>query len=149
MLRALVNGGGGFIGGHLIKRLKTEGYWVRAVDIRRHEFAETAADDFVVGDLRDPKVVRRAVHGVDEIYQLASDMGGAGYVFTGVHDADILSNSATVNLNTLQIGCDAGVGKFFFASSACVYPERNQQDPDKPNCAEDSAYPAAPDSDYG
>jgi nucleoside-diphosphate-sugar epimerase len=122
---------------------------VRAVDIKRHEFAKPAADEFVLGDLRDPSVVVRVCEGVDEVYQLAADMGGAGYIFTGEHDADVMHNSATINLNTLEIGCRAGVKRFFYSSSACIYPEYNQRDPDNPKCSEDSAYPAAPDSEYG
>lgn len=147
--RILVNGAGGFIGGHLVKRLKTEGNWVRAVDLKRHEFAEPPADEFIVGDLRDQQVARGAVEGIDEVYQLAADMGGAGYLFTGAHDAAVLHNSATINLNTLEFGHQAGVKKFFYSSSACIYPEYNQTDPDNPKCSEDSAYPAAPDSEYG
>jgi GDP-D-mannose 3',5'-epimerase len=145
----LVCGAGGFIGGHLVKRLKREGYRVRGVDIKRHDFADPPADEFVVGDLRDPDVVRRVVSGIDEIYQLAADMGGAGYIFTGEHDAAVMHNSATINLNVLEFGRLAGVGKFFYSSSACVYPEYNQLDPDNPKCSEESAYPAAPDSEYG
>jgi GDP-D-mannose 3', 5'-epimerase len=147
--RILVNGGGGFIGGHLLKRLKVEGNWVRVVDLKRHEYAESPADEFIVGDLRDMDVVRAAVDGIDEVYQLAADMGGAGYIFTGEHDAAVMHNSATINLNTLEQGCHAGVEKFFYSSSACIYPEYNQQDPDNPKCWESSAYPAAPDSEYG
>jgi nucleoside-diphosphate-sugar epimerase len=149
MKRILVNGAGGFIGGHLVKRLKAEGYWVRGVDIKRHEFATPPADEFIVGDLRDQSVARSVVEGIDEVYQLAADMGGAGYIFTGEHDAVVMHNSATINLNTLEYGRLAGVKKLFYSSSACMYPERNQLDPDNPNCSEDSAYPAAPDSEYG
>jgi GDP-D-mannose 3',5'-epimerase len=147
--RILVNGAGGFIGGHLVKRLKAEGYWVRAVDLKHHEFAVPPADEFIVGDLRDQSLVREVVQGVDEVYQLAADMGGAGFVFTGEHDADIMHNSATINLNCLEYGRLAGVKKFFYSSSACMYPEYNQLDPNNPKCSEDSAYPAAPDSEYG
>jgi GDP-D-mannose 3', 5'-epimerase len=147
--RVLVNGAGGFIGGHLVKRLKSEGYWVRGVDIKRHEFAVLPADEFILGDLRDQAVVRGVVKGIDEVYQLAADMGGAGYIFTGEHDAAVMHNSATINLNVLEAGWRAGVKQFFYSSSACIYPEHNQLDPDNPNCAEDSAYPAAPDSEYG
>jgi GDP-D-mannose 3',5'-epimerase len=147
--RILVNGAGGFIGGHLVKRLKAEGNWVRAVDIKRHEFCEPPADEFIQGDLRDPEVVKAAVSRIDEVYQLAADMGGAGFVFTGEHDAAIMHNSATINLNTLEFGTQAGVKKFFYSSSACIYPEYNQLDPDNPKCSEESAYPAAPDSEYG
>src|SRR3984885_9156832 len=147
--KILVAGAGGFIGGHLIKRLRSEGYWVRGVDIKRHDFVEPPANEFVVGDLRDPNVVRSVVTGIDEVYQLAADMGGAGYIFTGEHDAAVMHNSATINLNILEHGYRAGVFKFFFSSSACIYPEHNQLDPDNPECSEDSAYPAAPDSEYG
>ena len=147
--RVLVAGGGGFIGGHLVKRLKTEGYWVRAADLKRNEFSPSPADDFRVGDLRDPQFAREAVDGIDEVYQLAADMGGAGYIFTGEHDAAVMHNSATINLNVLEVGRITGVRKIFYSSSACIYPEYNQVDPDNPNCAEDSAYPAAPDSEYG
>ena len=149
MYRALVTGAGGFIGGHLVKRLKSEGYWVRGVDQKQHEFAESLADEFVVADLRDQSVVRNVVAGIDEVYQLAADMGGAGYIFTGDHDAVVMHNSATINLNVLEYGHKAGVKKFFYSSSACIYPEYNQRDPNNPKCSEDSAYPAAPDSEYG
>jgi GDP-D-mannose 3',5'-epimerase len=149
MKRILVNGAGGFIGGHLVKRLKAEGYWVRGVDLKHHEFATLPADEFIIGDLRNQGVVTEVVQGIDEVYQLAADMGGAGYIFTGEHDADVMHNSATINLNTLYFGVAAGVRKFFYSSSACIYPEYNQLDPDNPNCAEESAYPAAPDSEYG
>ena len=147
--RILVCGAGGFIGGHLVKRLKAEGYWVRGADIKVHEYANTAADEFVLGDLRDQGVARGVVEGIDEVYQLAADMGGAGYIFTGEHDAKVMHNSATINLNILEFGYRTGVQKFFYSSSACMYPAHNQQDPDNPNCSEDSAYPAAPDSEYG
>ncbi len=147
--KILVGGGGGFIGGHLIARLRSEGYWVRAVDVKRHDFVEPPANEFIVGDLRDPNVVRDVTAGIDEVYQLAADMGGAGYIFTGEHDAVVMHNSATINLNMLEFGVRAGVKRFFYSSSACIYPERNQLDPDNPNCVEDSAYPAAPDSEYG
>ena len=147
--RVLVNGAGGFIGGHLVKRLKAEGYWVRGVDIKRHDFAAPPADEFIVGDLRDQSLANDVVQGIDEVYQLAADMGGAGYIFTGEHDAAVMHNSATINLNTLEYGCRAGVKKFFYSSSACVYPEHNQMDPNNPLCSEESAYPAAPDSEYG
>ncbi len=145
----LVGGAGGFIGGHLVKRLKDEGFWVRGVDIKEHEFAKPPADEFVLGDLREQDVVRKVVRGIDEVYQLAADMGGAGYIFTGEHDAAVMHNSATINLNMLEYGRLAGVKKFFYSSSACIYPEYNQRDPDNPKCSEDSAYPAAPDSEYG
>ncbi len=151
--KILVCGAGGFIGGHLVHRLKREGFWVRAIDIKAHEYNppndEWAADQFILGDLRDPAVVRSAVDGIDEVYQLAADMGGAGYIFTGEHDAAVMHNSATINLNVLEFGRQAGVKKVFYSSSACIYPERNHLDPNNPICSEDSAYPAAPDSEYG
>ncbi|MGD1070144.1 MAG: NAD-dependent epimerase/dehydratase family protein [Bryobacteraceae bacterium] len=147
--KVLVAGAGGFIGGHLVKRLKMEGYWVRGVDLKRHEYSETAADEFIVGDLCRPEIAKTAVDGVAEVYQLAADMGGAGYIFTGEHDAAVMRNSATVNLNILEFGTRAGVKKLFYSSSACIYPEYNQRDPDNPKCSEESAYPAAPDSEYG
>ena len=149
MKRILVNGAGGFIGGHMVKRLKSEGHWVRAVDLKRHEFSVSQADEFIVGDLCDQQLVEAAVDGIDEVYQFAADMGGAGYIFTGDHDADVMHNSATINLNTLHYGLKAGVKKLFYSSSACMYPEYNQRDPQNPKCSEDSAYPAAPDSEYG
>src|SRR6516162_5899409 len=147
--KILVNGAGGFIGGHLVRRLKAEGYWVHAVDLKRHEYSEPPADEFIIGDLRDPNLTREVVDGIDEVYQLAADMGGAGYIFTGEHDAAVMHNSATINLNTLEYGRLAGVKKFFYSSSACMYPEYNQMEPLNPKCSEDSAYPAAPDSEYG
>jgi nucleoside-diphosphate-sugar epimerase len=147
---ALVLGAGGFIGGHLVKRLKRESFWVRGVDLKRPPFCESEADDFVVGDLRDPVVCRQVIdRPFDEVYQLAADMGGAGYIFTGEHDADVMHNSATINLNVLDTCQKRNVRRIFYSSSACMYPERNQLDPDNPNCSEDSAYPAAPDSEYG
>ncbi len=147
--RVLVDGAGGFIGGHMVKRLKAEGCWVRAVDIKQHEFTTPPADEFIVGDLRDQHLVAEVVRGIDEVYQFAADMGGAGYIFTGEHYASVMHNSATINLNTLHYGVQAGVRKFFYSSSACIYPEHNQRDPNNPHCSEDSAYPAAPDSEYG
>jgi nucleoside-diphosphate-sugar epimerase len=147
---ALVCGAGGFIGGHLVKRLKREGFWVRGVDLKFNPYAETEADDFVVGDLRDPCVVRQVIdRRFDELYQLAADMGGAGYIFTGENDADVMHNSATINLNVLDCAYKRNIKRVFYSSSACMYPEHNQLDPDNPNCAEDSAYPANPDSEYG
>jgi len=148
--RALVCGAGGFIGSHLVKRLKREGFWVRGVDLKYPEFGETAADDFVVGDLRDPIICRHVTdQRFDEVYQLAADMGGAGFVFTGENDADIMHNSALINLNMLEACHRRNIKRVFYSSSACMYPEHNQLDPDNPNCAEDSAYPANPDSEYG
>lgn len=149
MKRILINGAGGFIGGHMVKRKKSEGHWVRAVDTKRHEYSELPADEFLQGDLCDQEFAGRVVEGIDEVYQFAADMGGAGYIFTGEHDADVMHNSATINLNTLHYGMKAGIKKFFYSSSACIYPEYNQQDPMNPKCSEESAYPAAPDSEYG
>jgi len=149
MKRVLVAGAGGFIGGHLVRRLKSEGFWVRGADIKQHEFAETAADEFLLGDLTDVNNMRAAVAGIDEVYQLAADMGGAGYIFTGEHDAAVMHDSVMINLHALEEGHKAGVKKFFYSSSACMYPEYNQLDADNPKCSEDSAYPAAPDSEYG
>ncbi len=145
----LVCGAGGFIGGHLVKRLKNEGKWVRGVDLKRHEFVESPADEFIVGDLRDPRVVEKVLDDVQVVYQLAADMGGAGYIFTGEHDADVMHNSATINLNVAHYCQKKGIKKIFYSSSACIYPEYNQLDPDNPKCSEESAYPAAPDSEYG
>ena len=148
--KALVCGAGGFIGSHLVKRLKSEGYWVRGVDLKYPEFGPTAADQFVIGDLRSQKVCEEVtdIH-FDEVYQLAADMGGAGFIFTGEHDADIMHNSASINLNMVERCRVTGVNDVFYSSSACIYPAYNQEDADKPNCSEDSAYPAAPDSEYG
>ena len=152
MKKVLVCGAGGFIGGAMMKRLKSEGYWVRGVDIKEHEYFDgyEVADEFVVGDLRDPVVCDKVVsEDIDEIYQFAADMGGAGFVFTGENDADIMHNSAMINLNIAEQCVKKGVNKIFYSSSACMYPEHNQLDPDNPTCSEDSAYPAAPDSEYG
>jgi nucleoside-diphosphate-sugar epimerase len=150
MRSILVCGGGGFIGSHLVKRLKAEGAWVRAVDLKECEFSPSPADDFVLGDLRDPTLVKRALdRPFDEVYQLAADMGGAGYIFTGEHDADVMHNSATINLNVAERAREVGIGRIFYSSSACMYPEYNQLDPDNPKCSEESAYPAHPDSEYG
>jgi GDP-D-mannose 3',5'-epimerase len=150
MKKALVLGGGGFIGSHMVNRLKKEGFWVRAVDLKYPEFSETQADDFIQGDLRDPAVCRDAIdQKFDEIYQFAADMGGAGFVFTGENDADIMHNSALINLNVLEACLRRNSKRIFYSSSACIYPEHNQLDPNNPNCKEDSAYPANPDSEYG
>jgi nucleoside-diphosphate-sugar epimerase len=150
MRHALVLGAGGFIGSHLARRLKREGFWVRAVDLKHPEFAPTEADHFVVGDLRDPRLVADVLdRPFEEVYQLAADMGGAGYLFTGDHDADVMHNSACINLNVVDACRRGDVGRLFYSSSACVYPEYNQSDPDNPRCSEDSTYPAAPDSEYG
>ena len=171
--KALVLGAGGFIGSHMVKRLKSEGYWVRGVDLKRPEFSPTEADEFVTGDLRDKTFVARCIQWkgtqgnfynsvpyryiqvFDEIYQFAADMGGAGFVFTGEHDADIMHNSVSINLNVLdeqaKMNEQYGVNrtKIFYSGSACMYPEHNQLDPDNPDCREESAYPADPDSEYG
>ncbi len=173
MKTALVLGAGGFIGSHMVKRLRSEGYWVRGVDLKEPEFSETEANEFVYMDLRDPDVMRRVIRyggergnfysqivdkflePFDEIYQFAADMGGAGFIFTGDNDADIMHNSATINLNLLEEqrkwNEDKGTNhtKIFYSSSACMYPEHNQLDPDNPDCRESSAYPANPDSEYG
>ena len=150
MKTVLVCGAGGFIGGHLVKQLKREGYWVRGVDIKTHEYVDSPTEEFVKGDLRDPRLVEQVIdQPFDEVYQLAADMGGAGFVFSGENDADIMHNSSMINLNVVEASVKAGVKKIFYSSSACMYPKRNQMDPDNPNCAEDSAYPAEPDSEYG
>jgi len=164
MKTALVLGGGGFIGGHLAKRLKEDGFWVRIGDIKeKHDFwnHDDICDEYVAGDLRDPKVVSSIfslsdhikqdaeIEGFDEVYQLAADMGGAGYIFTGDNDANVMHNSALVNLNVVHSATQSKVKRIFYSSSACMYPEHNQLDPDNPNCEESSAYPADPDSEYG
>lgn len=163
MKQILILGGGGFIGGHLAKRLKSEGNYVRVVDIKKHEyFSENdICDHFIVGDLKDASTVSKAMYapkqnGVndkdnafDEVYQLAADMGGAGYIFSGENDANVMHNSAMINLNVALYASKFGVKKLFYSSSACMYPEHNQLDPDNPNCEEKSAYPANPDSEYG
>ena len=170
---ALVLGAGGFIGSHMVKRLRNEGYWVRGVDLKSPEFSETEANEFVHGDLRDVDFVRRVLHfkgergnfyheipykmiePFDEIYQFAADMGGAGFVFTGENDADIMHNSVSINLNVLEEqrkfneSYEVNKTKIFYSGSACMYPEHNQLDPDNPDCCEESAYPANPDSEYG
>jgi len=150
MKRILVCGAGGFIGGHLVKKLKKQGHWVRAVDIKQYEFSTSPADEFIVGDLTDQQVVKKVLdQHFDEVYQLAADMGGAGYIFTGKNDANLMFNSASINLNIIHQAVLHGIGKIFYSSSACIYPAYNQTDPSNPNCAEGSAYPAEPDSDYG
>lgn len=151
-IRAVVLGGGGFIGGHLARRLKRAGYSVRIADIKLHDYFESGSicDEFCQVDLRDPVAVAEVIRaGDDEVYQLAADMGGAGYLFTGDNDANVMHNSAAINLNVANECARKRVGKVFYSSSACVYPEHNQLDPSHPNCVEDSVYPASPDSEYG
>jgi GDP-D-mannose 3', 5'-epimerase len=151
MKKALVCGAGGFIGGHLVKRLKSEGYWVRGVDIKQHEYCSSVADEFVIGDLREQTVCRAVTNDVrfDELYQLAADMGGAGYIFTGEHDAVVMHNSATINLNMIEEAKNTKIKKVFYSSSACIYPLEAQLDPKNPGLPEEVAYPANPDSEYG
>jgi len=161
MKKALVLGAGGFIGSHMVKRLKTEHYWVYGVDLKLPEFSNSDADEFLIGDLRDPRVVAQIFSkaeshgGFDEVYQFAADMGGAGFVFTGENDAEIMTNSALINLNilnhqlNLNLKNNVNKTKIFYSSSACMYPAHNQQDQKNPICREDSAYPADPDSEYG
>lgn len=148
--KALVCGAGGFIGSHLVRKLKQDGYWVRGVDLKYPEFSQTAADEFIVGDLTDAGLCKLVMQGgLDIVFQLAADMGGAGYIFTGENDANVMHNSATINLNILDAMHKTGVKRVFYSSSACMYPEHNQLDPDNPKCSEESAYPANPDSEYG
>lgn len=167
MKTALVLGAGGFIGSHLVKRLKNEGYWVRGVDLKHPEFSKSEADEFLIYDLRDPRnveaVMRLTQTGIfsylepphhfnvvfDEVYQLAADMGGAGYIFTGEHDADIMDNSATINLNVAKWAKNYSVGKLFYSSSACMYPQELQNDYHNTGLRESDAYPGSPDSEYG
>jgi len=161
MKTALVLGAGGFIGSHLVKQLKEEGFWIRGVDLKYPEYWETVADEFIIGDLRDPKIVSQVMfapnqksledkeNSFDEVYQLAADMGGAGYIFTGNNDANVMHNSALINLNVVHEATKQNVKRVFYSSSACMYPEHNQLDPNNPNCEESSAYPANPDSEYG
>ena len=160
---ALVLGAGGFIGNHMVQRLKSEGYWVRGVDIKVPEFSQSNADEFLLEDLRNPAIIQQVLSisldnentVFDEVYQFAADMGGAGYIFTGENDADIMHNSSMINLNILQGQKELNTlfntnkTKIFYSSSACIYPEHNQLDPNNPNCSENSAYPASPDSEYG
>lgn len=148
--RIIVLGAGGFIGSHLVKRLKSEGAYVKGVDIKPPDFSVSPADEFIIGDLRDIHVVRSVIDkDTDELYQLAGDVGGAGYIFTGEHDADVMHNSSQINLNVAKVATEKGVKSLFFSSSACIYPAENQTDPNSPNCEEKSAYPANPDSEYG
>ena len=149
--KALVLGAGGFIGNHMVRRLKSEGFFVRGSDLKRNEFETSTADEYVLGDLRRADVVDAVFDGgFDEVYQFAADMGGAGYIFTGLHDADIMHNSALINLNVLEtVLRNRNVGSIFYSSSACIYPSFNQTDPSNPVCSEESAYPANPDSEYG
>ena len=159
MKKALILGAGGFIGSHMVKRLKKEGYWARGVDLKYPEFGKTEADEFIIGDLRDPLVVKEIMlapnqnelgeGSFDDVYQFAADMGGAGYVFTGDNDADIMHNSAMINLNVAEWAVKYKIKLLFYSSSACIYPKYNQMDPNNPKLSEDSAYPAAPDSEYG
>jgi nucleoside-diphosphate-sugar epimerase len=157
MKKALILGGGGFIGGHLAYRLKNDGFWVRIIDIKlKHEFWDhnEICDEYIEGDLRNPSLVAKIMNtpdnnGFDEVYQLAADMGGAGYIFTGDNDANVMHNSAMINLNVAFEASKHNTKRVFYSSSACMYPEHNQLDPDNPNCEESSAYPANPDSEYG
>jgi len=147
---ALVCGAGGFIGSHLVKKLVSEGFWVRGVDLKFPEYDDTIADDFIMGDLRDQSLVKDIIdRKFDEVYQLAADMGGAGFVFTGENDADIMHNSASINLNVLDACYTRNIKNIFYSGSACMYPSHNQEDPSNPLCSEESAYPANPDSEYG
>ena len=148
--RALVCGAGGFIGSHMVRRLKSEGYWVRGVDLKFPDFSPSAADDFVIADLRLNTSWEAILdEGTDEVYQFAADMGGAGYIFTGEHDGHVMHNSAMINLHAADYSVRRKVGRIFYSSSACMYPAYNQEDPQNPKCAEETAYPAAPDSEYG
>lgn len=149
-MKALVLGAGGFIGSHLAHRLKREGYFVKGIDLKYPEFWETACDEFVIGDLRDLSFCKQHITAeYSELYQLAADMGGAGYLFTGENDFNVMHNSASINLNVTQLAIANSISKVFYASSACIYPKQNQQNPDTPNCEESTAYPADPDSEYG
>ena len=146
----LVLGAGGFIGSHLVKRLKSDGFWVRGIDLKKPDYTNTHADEFIIGDLRDPYFVKDIIdRPFDNVYQLAADMGGAGFIFTGDNDAEIMHNSALINLNIVEACVKAQIKRIFYSSSACMYPEFNQTDPSNPKCSEDSAYPAQPDSEYG
>jgi GDP-D-mannose 3',5'-epimerase len=148
--KALVCGAGGFIGSHMVRRLRGEGYWVRGADLKLPEYGATAADDFVIADLRLRESWEAILdEGMDEVYQFAADMGGAGYIFTGENDAHVMHNSAMINLNAADFAVQREAKKIFYSSSACMYPAYNQEDPNNPKCAEETAYPAAPDSEYG
>lgn len=150
MKRAIVLGAGGFIGSHLVSRLKEEGFYVIGADLKYPEFSDSAADEFHIGDLQEYDFAEQVIQeNTDELYQLAADMGGAGYIFTGEHDADVMHNSAQINLNVAKLAVLKKVKALFYSSSACIYPEYNQMDPDNPKCGEDTAYPAEPDSEYG
>ena len=150
MKKILVLGGGGFIGSHLVKRLKNEGHFVRVCDLKYPEYSFINANEYIIGDLRNQTVCDNVFDTqFDEVYQLAADMGGAGYIFTGENDANVMHNSALINLNVVERCVKTKVGRVFYSSSACIYPAYNQQDPNNPKCSEDSAYPAAPDSEYG
>jgi nucleoside-diphosphate-sugar epimerase len=148
--KAVVCGAGGFIGSHIVNKLKKENFWVRGIDLKFPQFSKSAADDFMIGDLTCPNFVKSAIpEDIDELYQLAADMGGAGYIFTGENDANVMHNSVLINLNILNELVNKKAKRIFYSSSACVYPEHNQLDPNNPKCSEESAYPAAPDSEYG
>lgn len=150
MRKALVLGAGGFIGNHLVSRLKKEGYYVKGIDLKRPEFSTTEADEFILADLRMPKVSQEHITSdLDEVYQLAADMGGAGYLFSGENDFNVMHNSGMINLNVVDCAIKAKIKRVFFSSSACIYPKMNQLDPENPNCKESTAYPADPDSEYG
>lgn len=150
MKKILVLGAGGFIGSHLVNRLKSDGYYVVGADLKHPDYSQSMADEFFIGDLRDYSFVSEVIsEGIDDLYQLAADMGGAGYIFTGEHDADIMHNSIQINLNVAKLAVERNVKALFYSSSACIYPEYNQMDPENPKCSEDTAYPAAPDSEYG
>lgn len=150
MKKVVVLGAGGFIGSHLVKRLKKEGHYVIAADIKYPDFSSTQADEFFLGDLREIDFVNKVItDNIDELYQLAADMGGAGYIFSGLNDANVMHNSAQINLNVAKVAVEKSVKALFYSSSACMYPEFNQLDPNNPKCGENTAYPAAPDSEYG
>ena len=150
MKKCVVLGAGGFIGGHLVSRLKQLGHWVRGVDIKYHEYKKSDSDEFIIGDLRNYECVNLVIDDtIDEVYQLAADMGGAEFVFSGENDSEIMHNSALINLHVCDVCVKKNIKKVFYSSSACMYPEHNQLDPNNPNCEETSAYPANPDSEYG